>query len=381
MVCGERHFSSIFKDVPTVVNKPPQLFARRANPAWVPRRSDHVSPGGEQRYRSLLENMPICMFVADLTVTPAVILDVNRRAELVYGYAAAELVGNPAARLVPEQSSASVQNILQRVRQGETVTTETTHRHRDGTTFPVRMIATLDPANHGHMIATVEDITAERQRRSEAQAIDAERLRIAHEIHDSVAQSLGTLRLKSALWSHLAETDPPAMRNAMDDLRNALAAAIADVRRVIFALRPLELDAGLFPALEQMVADFGAQYRLDARLDVSGSPDCVPASHQLPVFRIIQEGLHNVGLHARASLALVHLSVDPAGGVALSLRDDGRGLDPGAAVHPGHFGLRQMRERILDIGGQMDIRSAIGRGTELLITLPPVAKEVDDVTG
>jgi signal transduction histidine kinase len=91
--------------------------------------------------------------------------------------------------------------------------------------------------------------------------------------------------------------------------------------------------------------------------------------------------LHNVGLHARASLALVHLSVNPAGGVALSLRDDGRGLDPGAAVHPGHFGLRQMRERILDIGGQMDIRSAIGRGTELLITLPPVAKEVDDVTG
>jgi PAS domain-containing protein len=56
---------------------------------------------GEQRYRRLFENLPICIFVADLTVTPAVILEANRRAELVYGYPAAELVGNPAAQLDP----------------------------------------------------------------------------------------------------------------------------------------------------------------------------------------------------------------------------------------------------------------------------------------
>jgi PAS domain S-box-containing protein len=349
-------------------------------PAMVTRHSDSRRQPGERRYRHLLENMPICVFVADLTVTPAIILEVNRRAELVYGYTAAELVGNPAAHLMPEESRATVQDIVNRVRHGATVATETTSRHRDGTSFPVRIIATLDPTNRGHMIATVEDITAERQRRSEAEAIDAERLRIAHEIHDGAAQSLGVLRLKSALWSHLADEASPAVRTALDELRDVLSCAIADVRRAIFALRPLDLEMGLFQALGQLVADFSEQNQLIARLDVNGPQDSLPASYQLPIFRIVQEGLHNVGRHARASSVAVHLTVDPAGGVAFSLRDNGRGFNPSLAGATEHFGLRQMRERILDLGGKLDIRSAIGQGTELHITLPPVAHEVDDAT-
>ncbi len=69
----------------------------------------------------------------------------------------------------------------------------------------MRVIATLDTTNSGRMIATVEDITAERQRRSEAEAIESERLRIAHEIHDGVAQNLAGLRFKSVLWHRLAD--------------------------------------------------------------------------------------------------------------------------------------------------------------------------------
>ena len=86
----------------------------------------------------------------------------------------------------------------------------------------MRVIATPDPADARHMIVTVEDITAEVQRRSEAEAIDAERRRIAHEIHDGVAQSLAGLRFKSALWPHLAEAAPPGMRAALDELQDVL---------------------------------------------------------------------------------------------------------------------------------------------------------------
>lgn len=344
--------------------------------------SDNVSQAGEQRYRRLFESLPICIFVADLTVTPAVILEANRRAELVYGYPAAELVGNPAAQLVPQESRASVLKVVQRVQRGETVTAETIHRHRDGTTFPVRVIATLDPTNNGRMIAAVEDITAEKQRRSEAEAIEAERLRIAHEIHDGVAQSLAGLRFKSALWSHLADSAPPAMRRALEELQAVLHTAIADMRRAIFALRPADLDGlGLFPALTQLVSDFGDQNQLSARLDVSGPPDSLPATYELPLFRIVQQALSNIGLHAHANSALVHITVDSAGGVVLLLRDNGCGFDPSLTGAAGHFGLRQMRERILDLGGTLDIHSAIGRGTELLITLPPVARGVDNATG
>ena len=83
--------------------------------------ADSTTQTSERTYRHLFENMPVCIFVADLTVTPAVILEVNRRTELVYGYTAAELVGNPAAHLVPEESRASVNNMLERVKQGESV--------------------------------------------------------------------------------------------------------------------------------------------------------------------------------------------------------------------------------------------------------------------
>ena len=342
--------------------------------------SDSASQAGEQRYRHLFENMPICIFVADLAVTPLTILEANRRAELVYGYTAAELVGMPVAHLVPEDARPAVLTILQRVQQGQTVTAETSNQRRDCTRFPVRVIATPDPTDARHMIVTVEDITAEVQRRSEAEAIDAERHRIAHEIHDGVAQSLAGLRFKSALWSHLAEAAPPGMRAALDELQAVLNAAIVDIRRAIFALRPVDLDAlGLIPALTQLVGDFGDQNQLVARLDVSGPQDALPAVYELPLFRIIQEGLNNIGQHARASSVLVRLEVDAIGGVAVSVRDDGRGFDPsqlGPADHAGHFGLRQMRERILDLGGTLDIRSASGQGTELVITLPPLAKEV-----
>ena len=338
------------------------------------------SQAGDQSYHHLLKHLPICIFVVDLTVTQAVILEVNRRTERVYGYTAAELLGNPAAQLVAEEARANVQKIFQRVQQGETVTAEITSLHRDGTTFPVRMIATLDPADTCRVFIAVEDITAERQRRSEAEAIDAERLRIAHEIHDGVAQNLAGLRFKSALWSHLADEAPPEMRSALDEVQGVLNTAIVDIRRAIFALRPLDLETlGFLPALTQFVTNFGDQNQLAARLDVSGHPNKLPAIYELPLFRIIQESLNNIRQHAHASSVLVHLTLNVTCAVLMTIRDDGRGFDPnlvGMANHSRHFGLRQMRERIQDLGGTLDICSAIGQGTELLITLPPDTKEV-----
>jgi PAS domain S-box-containing protein len=343
--------------------------------------SERASQVGGQLYRHLFEHAPICIFVVDLTVSPATIMEVNRRAELVYGYTAAGLLGMPATHLVPEEARPASLAVVGRVQQGETVTAESTHQRRDGTRFPVRVITAPDPTDDGQMIVTVEDITAERQRRSEAEAIASERLRIAQEIHDSVAQTLAGLRFKSALWSYRAGAAPPGMRAALEELQDVLIATIADLRRAIFALRPLDLEAlGFFPALAQWVGDFGDQNHLVARLEVSGPQDALPAVYELPLFRIIQESLNNIGQHASASSALVRLTVDEAGGVAVSVRDNGRGFDPsqlGPADRPGHFGLRQMRERILALGGTLDIHSAIGQGTEQVICLSPVSQEVD----
>ena len=182
------------------------------------------------------------------------------------------------------------------------------------------------------------------------------------------------------MWQHLAEEAPVDMRAALDELQTVLNDAIVDLRRSIFALRPVDLEAlGFFAALAQLVGDFGDQNQVAAVLETPEPHDTLPAAYELPLFRLIQEGLNNIGQHAHASSVLVRLTVDAAGGVAVSVHDDGHGLDPsrlGPADQAGHFGLRQMRERILDLGGTLDIRSAIGQGTELVISLPPIGQEI-----
>lgn len=126
-------------------------------------RPDSASQTGDQRYRYLFEHVPICVFVADLAGIPPSIVEANRRAELVYGYTAAEMVGMPATQLAPEDARLAVLAIVQQVQQGQMVTAEITNQRRDGTRFPVHIIAAPDPTDASHMIVTVEDITAKKQ--------------------------------------------------------------------------------------------------------------------------------------------------------------------------------------------------------------------------
>jgi len=160
-----------------------------------------IRADGDRHDHELLMEIPICIFVADLSEVSATIREVNRRAELVYGYTAEELVGMPAANLVPEDARAVVLAILERVRQGQAVTAKTVTQRRDRTRFPVRIFAAPDPSHSDRAVVAVEDITAEHLGRTETEAIEAERHRIAHEIHDSVAQSLAGLRFKLVLWA------------------------------------------------------------------------------------------------------------------------------------------------------------------------------------
>ena len=131
------------------------------------------------------------------------------------------------------------------------------------------------------------------------------------------------------------------------------------------------------------MADFGDQNQLVTQIEVTGAQADLPAVYELPLFRILQEGLSNVGQHARATSVQVSLAVDAAGGVIVAVRDNGQSFDPRQLApvdRDGHFGLRQMRERIQDLGGTLDIHSAPGQGTELVITLPPVAQEKTHAT-
>ncbi len=341
------------------------------------RQAETSARANEQRFRHLFENAPLCIFEVDLSSTPPVILAANRRAEAVYGWSAQEFAAVPLEILVPAEARPEIGRLTECVRTGETVTIETTNRRRNGSIFPARVIATpeIEMGPHAdHMVVAVEDITAAKQRRSEAEAIDEERRRIAQEIHDGVAQDMAALRLRTSVWHDLVDANPAQMHAELDELQTILDRGITNMRRAIFALRPVALDeVGLFRALKQLVADFENQYQVYVDLRISGPEERLPSKLELPLFRVVQEALHNVGKHAQASLVWLAMDLTHGKSIRLSVRDNGLGFDPASLegkVRVGHLGLKQMRERVEAAQGTLEINSQPGQGTEVRVVLP-----------
>ncbi|MCL4861360.1 MAG: AAA family ATPase [Caldilineaceae bacterium] len=329
----------------------------------------------EQRFRTLFENAPLGLFEIDLSPETPVILAANHQAEEMYGWSASELAGLPADRLAPSEALAQMRQLFQPIQSGHTVALETTSLRRNGVTFPVRISATpqAGPARN-RLIVTVEDITLEKQRQAEIEAIEAERRRIAHEIHDGLAQDLAALRFKTTLWHDLVDRSPTEMHAELDELMAILNASIREVRRSIFALRPIALDEqGFFNALRQFCSHFGEQYQLRIALEVLGPEERLASAVELPLFRVVQEALNNVRKHAQASAIDIRLDLQDTAAINLSIHDNGVGFELSTmrrALREGHVGLKQMEERIKSINGSLHVQSAVGQGTTIHVVLP-----------
>lgn len=207
---------------------------------------------------------------------------------------------------------------------------------------------------------------------SEELAIGEERNRIAREIHDGVAQSLAFSAIKLELVERLISKDPERASAEIQQIRQILREQIKEVRRSIFALRPIDLERyGLVETVRKYVQDFGEQNGLKAHLEIEGEVH-LPPSDEAGLFRILQESLNNVAKHARASNVWVRLE----GGeyATLTVRDDGVGFDPqavsGRVSSAGGLGLGQMRERMESHGGRYRVESAPGQGTLVTAQLP-----------
>ncbi|WP_425148458.1 histidine kinase [Deinococcus sp.] len=207
---------------------------------------------------------------------------------------------------------------------------------------------------------------------SEEVAIGEERSRIAREIHDGVAQSLAVCAIRLDVVERQIRSDP---ERAIQDVRAAAALLreqIREVRRSIFALRPIDLERyGLLETVRRYVQDFAEQNNLRSRLSIEGDVTLAPGDEAV-MFRILQESLNNVAKHARAG----SLDVTLLGGsrVTLSIQDDGQGFDlsqvSGRVSSAGGLGLMQMRERVESRGGSYHIRSVPGQGTRIEAQLP-----------
>jgi|GEM_PF-445469 len=202
-------------------------------------------------------------------------------------------------------------------------------------------------------------------------AIADERARIARDIHDGIAQMLAFRRMRIDLWLDWLNTDRERLKQELIDNKQILREQIAELRRAIFALRPVQFDElGFIGGLRRYITEFANQHGWRVQIDVARAPGTLLPEYEAICFRIIQEALTNVAKHARATQVMV--TIDQAdGGLWISVRDDGIGFEPGIVMErSGHLGLRQMQERLHTIRGQATILSQPGAGTEVRGWLP-----------
>lgn len=205
-------------------------------------------------------------------------------------------------------------------------------------------------------------------------AIADERARIARDIHDGIAQSLAFRRMRIDLWLEWLDSEPERLRAELRDLKWALRAEIQELRRAIFALRPMEFDEfGFLGGLHRYILEFAGQHGWQADVDLNRAPATLTRELEATTFRIIQEALTNAAKHAHASRIGVTVC-ETDGGLRVVVRDDGRGFEPREPLDRSgeyeHVGLRQMRERLAALRGQLTILSRPGAGTEVRAWLP-----------
>jgi signal transduction histidine kinase len=200
-------------------------------------------------------------------------------------------------------------------------------------------------------------------------ALLEERQRLARELHDAVTQTLFSSSLIADVLPRLWERDPAEARRRLDEMRELTRGALAEMRTLLYELRPTALtESPLGDLLRQLVEAAIGRARLPVALTVDGQsgPGGLPADVQVALYRIAQEALNNVAKHARADRAEVSL-VYRASGVELSVGDDGQGFDL-AQRPPGHLGVGIMHERAAAVGAIFAIASRPGEGTRVRVT-------------
>ncbi|HWG84267.1 MAG TPA: GAF domain-containing sensor histidine kinase, partial [Deinococcales bacterium] len=200
-----------------------------------------------------------------------------------------------------------------------------------------------------------------------------ERQKLARELHDSVSQALYGIALGARTARNVIEREPARAIGPIDYVLNLAEAGLAEMRALIFELRPESLaQEGLAAALAKHAAALHARHGLDVKCELDGEPD-LPLNMKQDLYRIAQEALHNVVKHAQARSVRLALRREGSA-LTLEVRDDGVGFDA-ERDYAGHLGQRSMRERAEGLGARYSAESAPGEGSTIRVslTLPPQA--------
>jgi signal transduction histidine kinase len=209
-------------------------------------------------------------------------------------------------------------------------------------------------------------------RQSLAASVEAERRRLARELHDSVTQSLYSLNLLAAGWGTLiARGRAGDVQSWFGQVEAIALQALKEMRLLIHQLRPPELDQlGFVGALRERLDAVEGRAQMRTRLSTIGLVDAIDPLHTPQLFGAAQEALNNVLRHSGATEITVEVQVE-AEQVQVTISDNGCGFDPGA--HSAGIGLQTMRERIEQIGGTLTLSSTPGSGTTIVLRAPALS--------
>ncbi len=329
----------------------------------------------ERRYRHLVDNSPDIVWSVDADGRFTFFSD---SLESRTGWRPQQLLGQPFTALAGESTLAAAAEAW------EALQTNPNREQRVRLDLPlpdgrvaqteVAMTGTVADGRFAGAHGSVRDIS-ERERlegdlRSQAAELAAsqERAHLARELHDSVTQALFSMGLTLRTLELLLGTDDEAARGKLVELRELQKDALAEMRTLIFELRPSSLESdGLVQALRTHAT--AVQRRTGLVIVIDAEPiDRLPLAAEEALYRIGQEALHNVVKHANASNATIKIWRD-GDRVLLSVIDDGAGFEP-EDVPRGHLGLIGMRQRVDLVGGELRVESEAGEGTTIEAAVP-----------
>jgi len=358
-------------------------------------RAEEMERKSKERFRALLDSAPDAMVIVDVT---GAIRFVNFQTEELFGFTRDELLGQPVETLLPERfhwahimHRAKLQEKPERRLMGAGL--ELAGRRKDRTEFPVDI--SLSPINTDDgelVVAAIRDVSIRKRAEQQLEesfelvrktgrerqellahlvrAQEAERLRIASEIHDDSIQAMTAAGLRLQQLRKRLSTE--AELESLDKLEAALQESISRLRHLMFNLRPFALDrSGLAAALRAQFEQLqnGGSTRFQLENHFTSEP---PPETRVNLYRIAMEALGNVRKHAGAHLVRVRLE-NADKGWRVQIADDGSGFAPnGNGSAPGHLGLTAMRERAQIAGGWWTLESQPGGGTSVTFWLPAV---------
>lgn len=204
------------------------------------------------------------------------------------------------------------------------------------------------------------------------QAQETERKRVAREIHDGPAQSLADVILNTELVEKVLLVQPERVKEEIVEIKGKVKDTLQEIRRIIHQLRPMGLDdLGLMPTLRRYCEEFSEKNNISVEFILLGKEERFENIIEITIFRVVQEALQNVYKHSKANTVLVKMEVDK--NIKVLVKDNGIGFDPAELlkdITADRYGILGIKERVNLLKGELEIKSAVSKGTILAAKIP-----------